>query len=200
MRYALLSALVLCVGSSVAQEKVTIYNAPGVVAKVNVSGGQGSVDIKAGKFVYTFKVGKNTKVVINEKPARLDDLRPGNRVQISYTAASVLLRIRVTGEVPADETAKAKRIKEIEAQLAKLRPQVAELEQELAELKSKDTKVATEKEKELPQLWVTKIKTGESYDTDAQGNTWAKIIQVVDDDNMLLGIDNGQGNPGGDPR
>jgi hypothetical protein len=57
-------------------------------------------------------------------------------------------------------------------------------------------------EKALPQLSVTKIKVGESYKTDGglpngaeSNNTWGKILQVIDDDSMLVGIDNGrQGN------
>lgn len=55
-------------------------------------------------------------------------------------------------------------------------------------------------EKELPQLSVTRIRAGQSYATDGAGNTWGKIIQVIDDDNMIVGIDNGGGSAGGNPR
>jgi hypothetical protein len=55
--------------------------------------------------------------------------------------------------------------------------------------------------RELPALRVTKIAVGVSYETDGDGvNTWGKVLQVIDDDNMIVGIDNGSINPGGDPR
>jgi hypothetical protein len=60
-------------------------------------------------------------------------------------------------------------------------------------LSSVGRSVAEEKEP-LPLL-VTKIKVGQDYATDGGGaNTWGKIVQVIDDNNMLIGIDNG-GNP-----
>ncbi len=53
----------------------------------------------------------------------------------------------------------------------------------------------------LPPLKVTAIRAGQSYITDGDGtNTWGKILQVIDDSNMLVGIDNGGTNPGGRPR
>jgi hypothetical protein len=61
--------------------------------------------------------------------------------------------------------------------------------------------------KDLPQLIVGKMKIGESYKTDGgnqdnnavhiMGNTWGKILQIVDNDNMLIGIDNGEEYSGG---
>jgi hypothetical protein len=55
------------------------------------------------------------------------------------------------------------------------------------------------KDKTLLQLSVTTIKVGENYTTDGglpngarSNNTWGKILQVIDDDNMLVGIDNGR--------
>lgn len=63
-------------------------------------------------------------------------------------------------------------------------------------------------EKQLPPLRVTRLKAEASYMTDGgaddgirqQANTWGIILQIIDDDNMLVGIDNGAGNPGGNPR
>lgn len=50
-------------------------------------------------------------------------------------------------------------------------------------------------------LPVTHIKVGRSYQLDGGGlNTWGRIIQIIDDNNMLVGIDNGATNPGGRPR
>jgi hypothetical protein len=55
---------------------------------------------------------------------------------------------------------------------------------------------------DLPQLVVGEMKIGQSYKTDGgnqdkrpvriQGNTWGQILQIMDDDNMLVGIDNGR--------
>jgi hypothetical protein len=66
---------------------------------------------------------------------------------------------------------------------------------------------APPEDKELPGLSVTQLTVGQSYlidggvrDRGVFGNTWAKIIQIIDDDNMLVGIDNGAGSPGGNPR
>lgn len=47
-----------------------------------------------------------------------------------------------------------------------------------------------------PVFRVLSIKVGEDYVTDGDGtNTWAKILQIIDGENMLLGVDNGGTNP-----
>ncbi len=55
------------------------------------------------------------------------------------------------------------------------------------------------------QLSVRTLKVGQSYQTDGGTgdvkhikNTWAKIIQIVDDDSMLIAIGNGADENGGD--
>lgn len=58
---------------------------------------------------------------------------------------------------------------------------------------------AVESSKPQLQLSVEKLKVGESYKTDGglpnnseSLNTWGQILQVIDDENMLVGIDNGR--------
>jgi hypothetical protein len=64
--------------------------------------------------------------------------------------------------------------------------------------------VSDDKPAKLPQLSAKALKVGQNYQTDGGtgdakhiANTWAKIIQIVDDDNMLIGIDNGADDKGG---
>lgn len=51
-----------------------------------------------------------------------------------------------------------------------------------------------------PSCPVTELKVGEPYHLENPGRTYAKVIQVLDDGNMLVGIDNGPALPGGEPR
>ena len=63
--------------------------------------------------------------------------------------------------------------------------------------------VAVAEDKEVPQLNAKALKVGVNYKTDGgargagqSGNTWGKIVQVIDDDNMLVGIENGDDEKG----
>jgi hypothetical protein len=45
-----------------------------------------------------------------------------------------------------------------------------------------------------PAFPVTNLEVGKVYKTDGSGNTWGKVLQVIDDDNMLIAVSNGGDN------
>lgn len=42
-----------------------------------------------------------------------------------------------------------------------------------------------------PSFPVTNLEVGKVYNTDGPANTWGRVVQVIDDDNMLIAVSNG---------